>query len=68
MDPREVAEDIENFLVGGAGGLRRVPPRGVDDLEEGFGLETMVVVRDEADKLDAADSGLSIVADVGVGG
>lgn len=53
-------------MVGGAGGLRRVPPRGVDDLEEGFGFET--VVRDEADRLDAADSGLSIVVEVGVGG
>lgn len=42
-------EPNENFLVGGAGGLRRLELRGVCDLEPGAA----------ADKLDAAEPGRS---------
>jgi hypothetical protein len=46
---------MENFLVGGAGGFRRVAlPMGVFDRDPGAG------VREEADKFDAADPGRSV--------
>lgn len=46
-------EPNENFLVGGAGGLRLLELMGVCDREPGTG------VRDEPERLDAADPGRS---------
>lgn len=57
LEVREVPDETENFLLGGAGGLRLVAlllPKGVLDLEPGMG------VRDDIDRLDAADPGLSV--------
>lgn len=54
---------MENFLVGGAGGLRRVAlPRGVLDREPGMAVPVpvLVPVREDADKFDAADPGRSV--------
>jgi hypothetical protein len=54
-------DDTENFLLGGAGGLRRTPLTGVAD------REPAVVVREVAEKLDAAELGRSVCVPLGEG-